>query len=269
MITTPNVEPLSETIPSESTGPGSATEVDSRGGWGGRSGLSRWGPSTAGSPGSRRAAGSTGGPGSWAARRSSSNRCPHAPNCSGPGKAAGWSGRCCTHSGGPGSPGPRRRWSARKGRRGSEAWPPAGLRAPPAGAGLTFPMAAGCGDGVQCGGAGALYIAGGLLRWQEQHKRGRRVRKGCLCSLFTLRCQSPWGLLWSSVPFSLEFLSLADARWDSLKKKKKAIWDIVYLIIEVELQPFHIYSNRLFLWVGEKQENVSGPTKKAESWYGK
>ena len=31
MITTPNVEPLSETIPSESTGPGSATEVDSRG----------------------------------------------------------------------------------------------------------------------------------------------------------------------------------------------------------------------------------------------
>ena len=31
-------------------------------------------------------------------------------------------------------------------------------------------MAAGRGDGVQCGGAGALYIAGGLLRWQNTTK---------------------------------------------------------------------------------------------------
>ena len=36
--------------------------------------------------------------------------------------------------------------------------PPAGLQAPPAGVGLTFPMAAGRGDGVQCGGAGARSI---------------------------------------------------------------------------------------------------------------
>ena len=42
---------------------------------------------------------------------------------------------------------------------GSEAWPPARLRAPPAGAGLTFPMAAGCGDAssVRRGGRAGLY----------------------------------------------------------------------------------------------------------------
>ena len=42
---------------------------------------------------------------------------------------------------------------------GSEAWPPARLRAPPTGAGLTFPMAAGCGDAssVRRGGRAGLY----------------------------------------------------------------------------------------------------------------
>ena len=89
------------------------TEPHSLGGWGGRSGRSRWGPSTAGSRGSRRAAGSTGGPGSWGARRASSSRCPPGWNCSGWSRAAGWGSRCCTRSSGPGSPGPRRRWSAK------------------------------------------------------------------------------------------------------------------------------------------------------------
>ena len=56
-------------------------------------------------------------------------------------------------------------------------------------------MAAGCGDGVQCGGAGALYIAGGLLRWQEQHKRGRRGEEGMFVFSFYSSLSESMGLI--------------------------------------------------------------------------
>ena len=39
-------------------------------------------------------------------------------------------------------------------------------------------------------------------------------------------------------------------------KKKKVIWDIVYLIIEVELQPFHIYSPLFYLYGLGKNKKI-------------
>lgn len=41
-----------------------------------------------------------------------------------------------------------------------------------------------------------------------------------------------------------ELLSLVDAIETVLKK---VIWDIVYLIIEIEIQPFYIYSRLSFV----------------------
>jgi hypothetical protein len=55
-------------------------------------------------------------------------------------------------------------------------------RAPAA---LTFPMADGGGCAVECGPQRAVYIAGGLLRWQEQHK-GARGGRSAPPSLFSI-----------------------------------------------------------------------------------
>lgn len=73
--------------------------------------------------------------------------------------------------------------------------PPQALRAP----GLTFPMAGvGGSDGMVLCGAGhsGVYIAGGLLCWQEQHKGGPRWDRALSLSPFYIMAVGEvWGIV--------------------------------------------------------------------------
>lgn len=79
----------------------------------GRTGWSRWSPSSAGTLGTLLCSGRTGSRCSWASRTAPSSHSPPWWSCSGWSGGACQGSRCHTHRSGPGSSCPRRRWSER------------------------------------------------------------------------------------------------------------------------------------------------------------